>query len=169
MGVWSGWYRWLRRILAGQIVDDVGDSGWLLTLLRTSCGTPRLVPLSRQPALAPTLSVSLDLPFVATYGAVDPWAALADGTRRAIFKRLGSGPMAVGELADGLPVSRPAVSQHLKVLKCAGLVRDRAIGTRRVYRVDPKGVEALRTELDVFWSSALDAYKLIADEEGHEK
>jgi DNA-binding transcriptional ArsR family regulator len=77
--------------------------------------------------------------------------------------------MAVCELADGLPVSRPAVSQHLKVLKCAGLVRDRAIGTRRVYRVDRKGVEALRTELDVFWSSALDAYKLIADEEGHEK
>ena len=104
-----------------------------------------------------------------TYEAVDPWAALADRTRRAIFKRLASGPMAVGELADCLPVSRPAVSQHLKVLKCAGLVRDRGIGTRRVYRVDPKGVEALRTELDVFWSSALDAYKLIADKEGDEK
>lgn len=122
-----------------------------------------------KPALASGLSVSLYLPFVATYEAVDPWAALADGTRRAIFKRLAAGPMAVCELADGLPVSRPAVSQHLKVLKCAGLVRDRAIGTRRVYRVDPKGVEALRAELDVFWSSALDAYKLIADEEGHEK
>jgi DNA-binding transcriptional ArsR family regulator len=119
--------------------------------------------------LTSELSVSVYLPFVSTYEAVDPWAALADGTRRAIFKRLASGPMAVGELAGGLPVSRPAVSQHLKVLKCAGLVRDRAIGTRRVYRVDPKGVEALRTELDVFWSSALDAYKLIADEEGHEK
>ena len=72
--------------------------------------------------------------------------------------------MAVAELARGLPVSRPAVSQHLKVLKSAGLVADRAVGTRRFYRVDPKGVEALRSELDVFWSKALDAYKLIADE-----
>lgn len=72
--------------------------------------------------------------------------------------------MAVGELAHDLPVSRPAVSQHLKVLKCAGLVVDRAVGTRRVYHVDPKGVEALRSELDVFWAKALDAYKLIADE-----
>lgn len=76
--------------------------------------------------------------------------------------------MAVGELARGLPVSRPAVSQHLKVLKCAGLVADRAVGTRRIYQVDPKGVEALRSELDVFWGKALDAYKLIVDggEEG---
>lgn len=72
--------------------------------------------------------------------------------------------MAVGELAHGLPVSRPAVSQHLKVLKCAGLVSDRAVGTRRVYQLDPKGIEALRSELDVFWGKALDAYKLIADE-----
>jgi DNA-binding transcriptional ArsR family regulator len=100
---------------------------------------------------------------VVTYEAADAWAALADGTRRAIFKRLAGGPMAVGELAHGLPVSRPAVSQHLKVLKCAGLVADRAVGTRRVYQVDPKGVEALRSELDEFWDKALDAYKLIAD------
>jgi DNA-binding transcriptional ArsR family regulator len=101
---------------------------------------------------------------VVTYEATDAWAALADGTRRAIFKRLAGGPMPVGELAQGLPVSRPAVSQHLKVLKSAGLVLDRAVGTRRVYQVDPKGVEALRSELDVFWGQALDAYKLIADE-----
>jgi DNA-binding transcriptional ArsR family regulator len=94
----------------------------------------------------------------------DAWGALADGTRRTIFKRLAAGPMAVGELARGLPVSRPAVSQHLKVLKCAGLVADRAVGTRRIYQVDPKGVEALRSELDVFWDKALDAYKLIVDE-----
>jgi DNA-binding transcriptional ArsR family regulator len=93
----------------------------------------------------------------------DAWGALADGTRRTIFKRLAGGPMAVGELARGLPVSRPAVSQHLKVLKCAGLVADRAVGTRRIYQVDPKGVEALRSELDVFWGKALDAYKLIVD------
>lgn len=98
--------------------------------------------------------------------AIDPWGALADGTRRAIFKRLARGPLAVGELAKGLPVSRPAVSQHLKVLKCAGLVADRAVGTRRVYHVDRTGIEALRAELDVFWGAALDAFKLIADEKG---
>jgi len=74
--------------------------------------------------------------------------------------------MAVGELAHGLPVSRPAVSQHLKVLKCAGLVADRAVGTRRVYQLNPKGIEALRSELDVFWGKALNAYKVIADEGG---
>ena len=98
---------------------------------------------------------------------IEPWAALADGTRRAIFKRLAAGPMAVGEIARELPVSRPAVSQHLKVLKCAGLVQDRAAGTRRLYHVDPGGVAALRAELDVFWDSALAAFKQIADEEGH--
>ena len=96
----------------------------------------------------------------------DTWGALADGTRRAIFKRLAGGPLAVGELAKGLPVSRPAVSQHLKVLKCAGLVTDRAVGTRRVYQVDPTGIAALRAELDAFWDTALGAFKLIADEEG---
>lgn len=103
-----------------------------------------------------------------TYETAGAWAALADGTRRAIFKRLSDGPMAVGELAHGLPVSRPAVSQHLKVLKCAGLVADRAVGTRRIYRLDPKGIEALRSELDVFWGKALNAYKLIADEGEHD-
>ena len=77
--------------------------------------------------------------------------------------------MAVGALANGLPVSRPAVSQHLKVLKRAGLVVDRAVGTRRIYQVDPEGVAALRSELDVFWGKALDAYRLIADEEGEGK
>jgi DNA-binding transcriptional ArsR family regulator len=101
---------------------------------------------------------------VVTQEATDAWGALADGTRRAIFKRLAAGPMAVGELAHGMPVSRPAVSQHLKVLKCAGLVADRAIGTRRVYQVELKGLAALRSELDVFWGNALDAYKVLADE-----
>ncbi|HXO79690.1 MAG TPA: metalloregulator ArsR/SmtB family transcription factor [Mycobacterium sp.] len=104
-----------------------------------------------------------------TYEAAEAWAALADGTRRAVFKRLAGGPMAVGELAHDLPVSRPAVSQHLKVLKSAGLVLDRAVGTRRVYQLNPQGIEALRTELDVFWGKALDAYKLIADEEGRDR
>ncbi|MCX8554695.1 ArsR/SmtB family transcription factor [Mycolicibacterium mucogenicum] len=101
-----------------------------------------------------------------TYEIVDPWGALADRTRRTIFKRLADGPLAVGELAEGLPVSRPAVSQHLKVLRCAGLVTDRQVGTRRLYQVDPRGVEALRAELDVFWDKALAAFKQIADEEG---
>jgi DNA-binding transcriptional ArsR family regulator len=85
--------------------------------------------------------------------------ALGDPTRRAIFERLGAGPRAVGELADGLPVSRPAVSQHLKVLKDAGLVVDRAEGTRRIYQLDPRGVGALRAYFDAFWLQALTAFK----------
>jgi DNA-binding transcriptional ArsR family regulator len=114
----------------------------------------------------PTTWVSVRLPLVNTYQLTDPWAALADGTRRTIFKRLADGPMAVGELAEGLPVSRPAVSQHLKVLRCAGLVHDRRVGTRRLYQVNLQGIEALRAELDVFWDKALAAFKQIADEEG---
>jgi DNA-binding transcriptional ArsR family regulator len=74
------------------------------------------------------------------------------------MERLAHGPAAVGELARDLPVSRPAVSQHLKVLKCAGLVRDRAAGTRRVYQLDPAGLETLRAELDRFWTQALTDY-----------
>jgi len=85
--------------------------------------------------------------------------ALGDRTRRAIFEQLRSGPRAVGEIADELPVSRPAVSQHLKVLKAAGLVVDRPAGTRRIYQLDPDGVGALRAYLDQFWSKSLAAYK----------
>jgi DNA-binding transcriptional ArsR family regulator len=108
--------------------------------------------------------VSVWLPFVPTYQAVDAWVALADGTRRAIVERLADGPLAVGELARELPVSRPAVSQHLKVLKSAGLVRVRAAGTRRVYQLDPSGIEKLRADLDQFWTKALSTYKQIADQ-----
>lgn len=90
--------------------------------------------------------------------------ALADGTRRAIVERLAHGPLAVGDLARDLPVSRPAVSQHLKVLKSAGLVRDRAAGARRVYQVEPTGLEALRAELDRFWAQALATYADIVDQ-----
>ena len=93
-----------------------------------------------------------------TYGA-EAWTALGDPTRRAIFERLAERPWAVGELAGELPVSRPAVSQHLKVLKDAGLVVDRPAGTRRIYQVDPAGVSALRAYLDQFWSKSLAAYK----------
>jgi len=87
------------------------------------------------------------------------FAALADPTRRQVFERLAAGPRAVGEIARGLPVSRPAVSQHLKVLKDAGLVQDRAEGTRRVYSIDPHGLAAIRVWLDQFWDSALAAFQ----------
>jgi len=83
------------------------------------------------------------------------FAALADPTRRSVMESLRSVPRAVGEIARGMPVSRPAVSQHLKVLKEAGLVTDRAEGTRRVYYLDPKGLAALRSWLDQFWNQAL--------------
>jgi DNA-binding transcriptional ArsR family regulator len=86
-------------------------------------------------------------------------AALADPTRRQVFEQLRSGPRAVGELAEHVPVSRPAVSQHLKVLKEAGLVADRAEGTRRVYYIDPHGLGALRRWLDQFWDEALSAFE----------
>jgi DNA-binding transcriptional ArsR family regulator len=87
------------------------------------------------------------------------FAALADPTRRAVFERLAHGPRAVGELAKGLPVSRPAVSQHLAVLKEAGLVKDQADGTRRVYRIDPAGLGAIRAWLDRFWEDSLASFK----------
>jgi len=85
-------------------------------------------------------------------------AALSDPTRRQVFQRLQSGGLPVGEIARGLPVTRPAVSQHLKMLKAAGLVVDRAEGTRRVYHIDPKGLSAIRAWLDQFWGVALQAY-----------
>jgi len=90
--------------------------------------------------------------------AVDGWNALADGTRHAIVSRLADGPMAVGRLAAGLPVSRSAVSQHLKILKEAGLVSEQASGTRRIYRLNPMAVAALRDQLDTFWRRALESY-----------
>ncbi len=86
-------------------------------------------------------------------------AALSDPTRRLVFERLAGGPMSVGLLADGLPVSRPAVSQHLKVLKEAGLVSDESQGTRRIYRIDPAGLGAVRRWLDQFWDQALTAFQ----------
>jgi DNA-binding transcriptional ArsR family regulator len=92
-------------------------------------------------------------------------SALADPTRRTIFERVGATPGAVGEIAAGLPVSRPAVSQHLKVLKEAGLVTDTPDGTRRVYRLDPRGLGALRDWLDLFWGDQLSAFKDFADQQ----
>jgi DNA-binding transcriptional ArsR family regulator len=84
---------------------------------------------------------------------------LGDPTRRKVFERLGSGPLSVGEIARGMPVSRPAVSQHLAVLKEAGLVIDRPVGTRRVYTIDPRGLGALRAWLDQFWDQALASFQ----------
>jgi DNA-binding transcriptional ArsR family regulator len=95
--------------------------------------------------------------------AADAFTALGDPTRRQIFERLAKGPLAVGALAVGLPVSRPAVSQHLKVLKDARLVVAEEDGTRRLYRVDTAGVEAMRHYLDRFWDRALAGFKAAAE------
>lgn len=99
----------------------------------------------------------------------DGFAALADPTRRAVLERLREGPRPVGELARDLPVSRPAVSQHLRVLKDAGLVTERREGTRRLYRIDPDGLAALRDYFDDFWNEALAAFKAAAESEGREQ
>jgi DNA-binding transcriptional ArsR family regulator len=92
-------------------------------------------------------------------------AALGDPTRRAVFERLGDGPASVGSIAGELPVSRPAVSQHLKVLKQAGLVTDRQVGNRRIYSLDPDGLGALRAYVDRFWNQALDAFKVAVEQD----
>jgi DNA-binding transcriptional ArsR family regulator len=107
--------------------------------------------------------VSGNLPFVQTYQ-FDGWTALGDPTRRAIFEHLADRPRAVGELARELPISRPAVSQHLKVLKAARLVVDQPVGTRRIYQLDPDGLGALRAYLDHFWDQALAGYKTAVEE-----
>ena len=95
------------------------------------------------------------------------FAALADPTRRAVFERLRAGPVSVGEIAAGLPGSRPAVSQHLKALREAGLVRHKVDGTRRLYEVDPKGLGELRSWLDRFWSDSLAAFKAEVERPRH--
>jgi len=99
----------------------------------------------------------------------DQWGALADGTRRAIVASLADGPRAVGELAAGLPVSRSAVSQHLKILKDAGLVDDVAVGTRRIYRLNPVALAALRDQLDTYWRRALTRYADVAETPAKER
>jgi DNA-binding transcriptional ArsR family regulator len=99
-----------------------------------------------------------------TSNALDSLGALGDPTRRMIFERVSVRPSSVGELARGLPVSRPAVSQHLRALKQAGLVSETSAGTRRIYRLDPRGIAAMRDWLDTHWATALDAFKDFADE-----
>jgi DNA-binding transcriptional ArsR family regulator len=103
---------------------------------------------------------------VGAYQSGDQLGALADRSRRAILTCLAERPRAVGELAAELPISRPAVSQHLKVLKAANLVCEQAAGTRRIYRLDPVGIGALRDQLDMFWSRALAGYKDVVEEPG---
>jgi DNA-binding transcriptional ArsR family regulator len=97
------------------------------------------------------------------------FAALGDPTRRDIFARIAERPRAVGELAGELPVSRPAVSQHLKVLKAAGLVVDRSEGNRRIYHADPAGLAALRAQLDTYWKQALATYEEIVEQDKEEE
>jgi DNA-binding transcriptional ArsR family regulator len=98
--------------------------------------------------------------------AADPsWDALGDPTRRAIFRRIARGPCAVGDLARTMPISRPAVSQHLRVLKNAGLVSDRAEGTKRIYAIEADGLAKLRADLDSFWTSALGAFKALVEKD----
>jgi DNA-binding transcriptional ArsR family regulator len=103
---------------------------------------------------------------VDTYRDADGWSILGDSTRRSIVECLARRPRAVGELAAELPVSRPAVSQHLKVLKDAGLVAEEAEGTRRIYRLNPIAVLALRDQLDAFWGRALTGYAELAERAG---
>jgi len=105
---------------------------------------------------------------VVTYR-VDGLTALADPSRRAIFEALRDGPMAVGKLAQRFPISRPAVSQHLRVLKDAGLVVDDAVGTRRLYRIRPEGVAALRAYLDRMWNDALTAFAAAVEQQQSEE
>jgi DNA-binding transcriptional ArsR family regulator len=98
----------------------------------------------------------------------DALQALGDPTRRSVLEQLREGPRAVGEIAAQLPVSRPAVSQHLRVLKEAGLVTERQDGTRRLYRVDPNGLAGLRAYLEGFWEEALASFKVAAETEESE-
>jgi DNA-binding transcriptional ArsR family regulator len=110
-----------------------------------------------------TTTVRSNLPCVKAYEMNAQLDALGDATRRAIFERLAEGPLAVVDIARILPVSRPAVSQHLKVLKDARLVTDRAEGTRRIYQLDPQGLAAVRDYFDRFWTETLDAFRQAAE------
>lgn len=100
-----------------------------------------------------------------TYEEAEGWTTLADPTRRSILMALAGGERTVGELTDALPVSQPAVSQHLKVLKHVGLVTDRAAGTKRIYRLNEAGVAALRDQLDTFWKRTMSGFEQLMEED----
>lgn len=121
------------------------------------------IPAAVHTGLDEILMVSIFLPLVDANQATYTFAALADPTRREIFERLARNPSAVGELARGLPVSRPAVSQHLKVLQDAGLIAHQREGTRRIYAVDPAALEAVRQYFDRFWTLSLSRFKAAAE------
>lgn len=106
---------------------------------------------------------------MATNREQDVWVALGDQTRRTIVLMLAAGPMSVGDLATQLPVTRPAVSQHLKVLKDAGLVSEEPVGTRRIYRLDAAGVAALREQLDDFWDRTLGGFRNVVERSRRDK
>ncbi|MEO6511444.1 MAG: metalloregulator ArsR/SmtB family transcription factor [Nocardioides sp.] len=106
---------------------------------------------------------------MATYKDLDEWGVLGDRTRRAIVECLAERPLAVGELAAELPVSRPAVSQHLKVLKDAGFVTEHAEGTRRIYRINPTALAALRDQIDAYWQRAMTGYVDIVESQTEEE
>lgn len=106
---------------------------------------------------------------MATNGDDEVWATISDSSRRAIVLRLAERPHAVRELADALPISRPAVSQHLKVLKDAGLVEEEAAGTRRIYHLNETGIVALRDQLDTFWDRALSSFHDLTDQPPEDK
>ncbi len=103
-----------------------------------------------------------------TYKPQEGWEALGDPSRFAIVQCLADGPRAVGDLAEALPITRQAVSQHLRVLKSAGLVADQAAGTRRIYRLNPVGIAALKDQLDTFWRRALDGYQNLVEDKTEE-
>jgi DNA-binding transcriptional ArsR family regulator len=123
---------------------------------------PSFTELARCGRLLTRVFVSCNLPFVETYGSAGI-AALGDPTRRAIFESLARRPKAVGEIAAEVPVSRPAVSQHLRVLKHAGLVTDRPDGTRRIYQLRQQGVQAIHGYLDQMWGQAMAAFQAEAE------
>ncbi len=145
--------------------QHAGDARWLCAGIDRR--RPNLEAASAGLAELTLRVVSSNLRFVQTYR-TDGLAALADPTRREIFERIATRPRAVGELAQELPVSRPAVSQHLKVLKEARLVAAQQEGTRRIYQLDPEGVQALRTYLDHFWDQSLAAFKAAAEQPNEE-
>jgi DNA-binding transcriptional ArsR family regulator len=124
--------------------------------------TPRVRSGAPVPVALTIASVSGSLPCMGTYRTLGI-EALADPSRRAIFELLGAGPQSVVAIAGSVPISRPAVSQHLKVLKDAGLVTVQAVGTRRIYALDPAGVGAARDYFDQFWTTALAAYTQTAN------
>lgn len=129
---------------------------------------PQVMPA--RPSLDKRASVRLDERFVVTNCSDEAmWNALGERSRRAIVLRLAERPHAVIDLANSLPLSRPAVSQHLKVLKDAGLVAEQAVGTRRIYRLNEAGLSALRDQLDTFWNRALSGFRDLADQPKEEQ